>query len=86
MTLDEKEVAPRACERCGDELHAIAYGYPSPEMMEAEERGEIALGGCVVYDDAPRWTCPGCGDTTGRVDSPDLGPAELPRAADPTVA
>ena len=35
------------CPRCGSvEAIRIVYGYPGPEMAEAEERGEIRLGGC----------------------------------------
>lgn len=31
----------------------IAYGYPSSELFEAAERGEVVLGGCVIEVDSP---------------------------------
>jgi hypothetical protein len=46
------------CPRCGRPGVPILYGLPSPEMAEADERGEIALGGCVIEDDQPTHECP----------------------------
>jgi len=41
------------CPACGAEAPVrIAYGYPSGEMFEASERGEPALGGCVIGSDS----------------------------------
>ncbi len=39
----------------------IVYGYPSVEMFEQADRGEIRLGGCVVGDESLDFTCPACG-------------------------
>ena len=53
-----------ACTSCGDEDPLpIAYGFPPPDspLMAAAERGEVALGGCLIRDDAPEWRCRGCG-------------------------
>ncbi len=52
--------APR-CPDCGEgePLH-IVYGYPSHDTFEASERGELALGGCVVEADSPAWRCHRC--------------------------
>lgn len=36
------------CPDCGGELIPIVYGFPSPEIMEKAERGEVSLGGCVL--------------------------------------
>ncbi len=45
---------PRRCPRChSNEVVLIRYGMPSPEMVEASQRGEMALGGCVVFPEAP---------------------------------
>jgi hypothetical protein len=33
----------------------VAYGLPSREGVEAAERGEVILGGCVVSGNEPRW-------------------------------
>jgi predicted RNA-binding Zn-ribbon protein involved in translation (DUF1610 family) len=30
-------------------------------MFRAAERGEIALGGCIVGDESPEFECPACG-------------------------
>ncbi|HLL38440.1 MAG TPA: hypothetical protein VK357_02095 [Rubrobacteraceae bacterium] len=51
------------CPRCGSQnVVPILYGMPRPEMLEEEShRGEVALGGCVVFPDAPDYTCRNCG-------------------------
>ncbi len=36
------------------------YGLPGFEEFEAEERGEVRLGGCVVDGEEPRWACSSC--------------------------
>ena len=48
------------CPKCGKDLLPIAYGVPGPGMMDADRRGEIALGGCVVSDNDPEWRCSAC--------------------------
>ena len=49
------------CPSCkSDNVAAIAFGYPGPEMSEAASRGEIVLGGCIVNDDDPEWHCKDC--------------------------
>ena len=50
------------CPRCNSEdVVPIVYGYPGDELTEASMRGEVALGGCVVFPDAPEYTCKNCG-------------------------
>lgn len=52
----------KTCPHCAQaEAVPIAYGYPSPEGMEAAERGEVVLGGCVVTGEDPRTICRACG-------------------------
>ena len=52
---------PTDCPNCGHlEPQRIAYGYPSPEMWESMERGEIVLGGCVISSESPAWHCRQC--------------------------
>jgi len=54
---------PPKCPRCSsDEVLPIAYGLPSPEMVEESMAGRVALGGCVVVPDAPDYTCQSCGN------------------------
>jgi hypothetical protein len=51
------------CPKCGGlDVVPILYGYPGPGMMEAAERGTIALGGCCVGDRDPRKHCTACGE------------------------
>ena len=54
------------CPECGkgDPLR-IAYGYPGFDMFEAEQRGELLLGGCVIEPDSPTWACRACRHTWG---------------------
>ena len=50
------------CPSCGSGASIrIAYGLPIPELVEAEERGEVILAGCVVPEDAPAYQCRACG-------------------------
>jgi len=52
----------RPCPACGStDAVRIVYGYPSLELGEAEERGEIVLGGCLVGPESPDYECRGCG-------------------------
>ncbi len=53
---------PPTCPRChSDEVLPIAYGMPSPEMVEGSAAGRVALSGCVVWPEAPDWRCVKCG-------------------------
>ena len=50
------------CPKCGSDATAtIVYGFPSEELMEEAERGEVHLGGCCVTDNDPQWRCADCG-------------------------
>jgi hypothetical protein len=65
-----EEFRPPSCPSCGsDDVAAIMYGLPdfSPELEESLERGEIRLGGCCVFDEAPVWTCNACSHSWGRL-------------------
>jgi len=35
----------------------MVYGFPSSSMMRDAERGKIALGGCVIFGNDPKWIC-----------------------------
>lgn len=59
---------PASCPRCGStDTIPIAYGLPGPELMEAAERGEVAIGGCIVSGSQPTHECRGCGRPFRRV-------------------
>jgi hypothetical protein len=38
----------------------IVYRFPSSEIFEAVERGEMAIGGCIVHPTNPVGACPAC--------------------------
>ncbi|MBQ3476078.1 hypothetical protein IJH26_01030 [Candidatus Saccharibacteria bacterium] len=50
----------KKCPKYGENLIEIIYGMPGPELFEAEERGEVILGGCCVSDDDPKYRCKKC--------------------------
>jgi hypothetical protein len=57
MTIFEKP----ACPECGShDVKPIIYGLPTPETMHRAMLGEVALGGCIVYDNAPDMYCGSC--------------------------
>jgi hypothetical protein len=59
----------------------IVFWYPMPETIAAAERGEIALGGCVVSGEDPTHQCTACGQDV-IVDA--LGAAALSFSAEDT--
>jgi hypothetical protein len=51
----------RICPSCqSGAVISIIYGLPGPEAIKEAEEGLIALGGCCVDDDNPRWKCKAC--------------------------
>ena len=62
MSLEGEMEDARRCPRChSDEVLPIAYGMPSPEMVEESAVGRVALGGCLVGPESPDWRCMLCG-------------------------
>jgi len=56
------------CPQCGSKaVLTILYGLPAGEAVEEAKRGEIALGGCCISDDMPRWHCSHCAHRWGRI-------------------
>ena len=55
--MDEK-----SCPRCREWVKPvpIVYGYPSAELFEQAERGELRLGGCMIGDESPDYACSAC--------------------------
>jgi hypothetical protein len=53
-------VAP--CPRCGAvaTMLPIVFGYPSAQTFAAAERGQVALGGCMVMGEDPTHRCMAC--------------------------
>lgn len=55
-----------ACPHCGGaDSVPIVYGYPSSDMFAADERGQVELGGCILWGDDPQWYCRPCGHRWG---------------------
>jgi len=49
------------CPRCGaTDAVEISHGLPTREAWEAELRGEIVLGGCLVGPESPDFECRSC--------------------------
>ena len=48
---------PGECPQCGRPGVPVLYGMPTPDAVEAADRGEIALGGCVIEDDHATHVC-----------------------------
>jgi hypothetical protein len=63
---DSAEI-PKQCPECGAAVRPIMYGYPTAEAQGAVARGEIVLGGCVISEEAPIWSCRLCGAEGGRL-------------------
>ena len=52
----------KRCPRCqSDEVLPIVYGLPTPETVEVSAAGRVALGGCMIWPEAPDWRCEVCG-------------------------
>jgi len=49
--------SPGTCPTCGDRLIPMAYGYPTIELLEAADRGEVRLGGCCIMNNSPSFAC-----------------------------
>jgi len=53
---------PRRCPSCGaGDVLKLVFGYPSRGLLEVANRGEVALGGCLIGENAFRWRCGTCG-------------------------
>jgi hypothetical protein len=59
----EYETKPKFCPECKSvRIAEILYGLipDSPELNKQIEKGEIVLGGCIVWDACPVWMCVDC--------------------------
>lgn len=78
----DAQARPR-CPACrGRNTIPIVYGLPDHGAMERAQRGEIALGGCIVSEEQPTDECLRCGNEL-RAGDPDLpGPSRWSTADD----
>ena len=56
-----REPVPRPAAAATTTRSASSTATPDMEMAEAEERGEIRLGGCLIGPESPDFECRGCG-------------------------
>ena len=54
----------KKCPKCSkkDSIVPIVYGYPSPEMIDDFDDGNVSLGGCSISDESPDYECNACGN------------------------
>lgn len=56
--MKREAATPPDCPTCSQTMIPVCYGFPSGEMFQAAERGEIVLGGCERQPEA--WRCLRC--------------------------
>ena len=59
----ESRIQPSKCPECGSlRVARILYGYPvySAELEADMKAGRIAIGGCCITGDDPKWKCMEC--------------------------
>ena len=55
-------IRERACPRCAStDAIRIIYGLPDHDLFAASQRGEVALGGCIIGYESPDYECGTCG-------------------------
>lgn len=61
-TLTVAVVLCCACPHCGSQRCVpVAYGLPGIDLQAEAERGDVILGGCVIWEGQPDWACTVCG-------------------------
>ena len=55
---DEPRTAP--CPSCGGVGIPIVYGLPAGPLIEAADRGEAVIGGCLIHESNPTHECVVC--------------------------
>jgi hypothetical protein len=78
MAVDVGVQPGRICPRCErEESVPLIWGLPSPELMSEEERGLVALGGCMRPGEDFTLHCRACGLEWGRRGGPTANEQEL---------
>ena len=52
------------CNRCGGRILTIVYGYPTSNAWSSYDRGDVILGGCVLFPGRATSRCRVCGYST----------------------
>src|SRR3712207_1795449 len=61
----------RICPQCGREDSVpLRWGLPAGEGVRLAERGLVALGGCLVPEEEPAFSCRACGESWGCAGGP----------------
>jgi ribosomal protein L37AE/L43A len=56
-----KPTKPAKCPKCGSaRVVPILYGEPIPRAAAMARRGQLAIGGCCVFEGQPEWQCRNC--------------------------
>jgi hypothetical protein len=68
----------RVCPGCGREDSVpLLWGLPDGDTMRLAERGQVALGGCMVMGEDPAFSCRSCGLDWGRESDPTADEQKL---------
>jgi len=60
---DDEEIVAGPCPRCAKlDPIPIVYGLPGPGLVEQADRGEVEIGGCLIWPDQPNFVCRACGE------------------------
>lgn len=59
--LGEEARGAGPCPKCGAAMVPIVYGMPAggSELVQQAKRGEVELGGCIIWENNPRFRCRG---------------------------
>ncbi len=66
----------QSCPKCQSKnVIPIMYGDPTLETLEKSAAGKLAIGGCCVNDQSPKWHCQDCEHEFGQymLSTDDLG-------------
>lgn len=77
-------VDPLMCPTCGALGIPIVYGMPAPDLVDAAERGEVLIGGCVITGEDPTHGCAAGHEWKAR--RPRYAPCASPTHARPPPA
>ena len=63
-------MSKKICPSCkGKNVAFILYGYfvPTKEITKALDENKMVVGGCVISENSPKWTCTDCCHKWGKL-------------------